>query len=115
MVLIGLLAAVPPGGDYISGWKLLPALLIMLLWLRLLTWADKDAVASHLPREGLNSGFLGGVVLAYLAFFLIPSFPLGLLALLLIAGVEIGVYLAMRHKTVGLKDLKTEIKGVFSG
>lgn len=115
MDLIGLLAAVPPGGDYISIWKLLPALLILLLWLRLLTWADKDAVAAHLPRESLNSGLLAGVVVAYLAFFLIPSFILGFLAILLVIAIEVGVYLAMRHKTVGIKDLKTEIKGVFSG
>jgi type II secretory ATPase GspE/PulE/Tfp pilus assembly ATPase PilB-like protein len=115
MDLIGLLAATPPGGDYISIWKLLPALLILLLWLRLLTWADKDAVAAHLPREGLNSGLLAGVVVAFLAFFLIPSFILGFLAILLIVGAEVGVYLLMRKKTVGLKDLKSEIKGAFSG
>jgi len=45
-----LAAAQIAGGGYVSIIKILPALLMLLLWAKLLTWADKDAVAAHLPR-----------------------------------------------------------------
>ncbi len=41
-------------GGYVSIVKSALPLLMLLLWARMLTWADKDAVYAHLPRIPLN-------------------------------------------------------------
>jgi type II secretory ATPase GspE/PulE/Tfp pilus assembly ATPase PilB-like protein len=109
MGLMHVMAAVN-GGGYLSTLKLLPALLILLVWGRLLTWADQDAEAAHLPRIGLNVGFLGGFIVAFFLFLYLPGFLFGLAAMILISGVEAGVYLHMRNKVTGLGDLKKQFK-----
>ena len=73
MGLNALLGAIQ-GGDYISGVKLVPPLIVLLIWARLLTWADKDAVDAHLPRVPLNISFLGGLIVAFALFFLASEF-----------------------------------------
>jgi type II secretory ATPase GspE/PulE/Tfp pilus assembly ATPase PilB-like protein len=110
-----LAAAQVPGGGYVSIVKVVPALLILLVWARLLTWADKDAVAAHLPRTSLNIGMMTGLVIAYAAFFLIPFYFIGLLVLLLIAGGEGAVYAHMRNQEVGLKDLRRQFDNWLKG
>lgn len=115
MVVTALLAAAPAGGGYINPIKLIVALVLLFVWLRLLNWADKDAPVSHLPRESLNSAFVAGLALAFGLFFLVPNFLLGLLAIFCVFGIEVGVYLYLRHQKVGLKDLKGELQGAFKG
>jgi type II secretory ATPase GspE/PulE/Tfp pilus assembly ATPase PilB-like protein len=95
-------------GGYVSIVKSVLALLVLLVWARMLTWADKDAVDAHLPRIPLNSANLGGLVVAYAAFFFLPTFILPFIFLLLVAGAEVGVYLQMRKKVVGLGDLRKQ-------
>jgi general secretion pathway protein E len=95
-------------GGYVSIVKSILALLVLLVWCRLLTWADKDAVDAHLPRIPLNGANLGGLVLAYGVFFLAPTFILPFLVLLVLGFAEAGVYLQMRKKVVGLGDLKKQ-------
>lgn len=107
------LAAVEMGG-YISPWKIIPFVLIVLIWAKLLAWADKDAVAAHMPRENINIGLLAGLIIGSALFFLMPSFWIALPALLVMFGIDIGVYLSLRNAKVGLKDLKGEIKEAFS-
>lgn len=101
------LAEVQVGG-YISFWLVIPVLLVLLLWTRLLTWVDKDAPAAHLPRTALNSGFVGGMIAAFFLFFAVPGFLVAFPILLLVMIVEIAVYLGLRHKNVGLGDLKDQ-------
>lgn len=103
------LAAVQPGG-YISTLKVIPVLIILLVWARLMTWADKDAVDAHLPRISLNMSFLGGLVLAFALFFYLTPFIVAFLALIVILGIEAGIYLHLRNKMVGLADLKKQFK-----
>ncbi|HET6247815.1 MAG TPA: ATPase, T2SS/T4P/T4SS family [Tepidisphaeraceae bacterium] len=98
------------GGGYISTLKVIPILIVLLAWARLLTWADVDAQAAHLPRTVLNLGNLSGLVVAFALFFLLPTFILAFLALIIVAGAEAGVYLALRNKRVGLKDLNKQFK-----
>src|SRR5436305_9907390 len=98
------------GGGYLSTLKILPALLILLVWARLMTWADKDAEAAHLPRIPLNLSFLSGLIVAYGLFFYLPGFLFGLAALILISGIECGVYLHLRSKVTGLGDLQKQFK-----
>lgn len=107
MGLSALLGAIQ-GGDYINAFKLIPPLLILFVWARLLTWADKDAVDAHLPRVPLNLSFLGGFVLAFALFFLLPNFWIAFAVLLLLFGAEIGAYLHIRRKNVGLGDLRKQ-------
>ena len=100
-----------PTGDYVSGLKVIPVVIVVLAWARLLTWADKDALAAHMPREKINSGLLGGLVVGFFAFLAIPNFWLALPALLAVAGVEAIVYLQMRKARVGSNaDLKDEFR-----
>ena len=102
------LGAIEVGG-YVSAWAAVAAFLLLLIWARVLTWMDKDATPAYLPRQAVNSGYLGLGLLGFLAFFLMPGFWLALviLSLCVIAG-PVG-YLIWRNQTVGLKDLKVQL------
>jgi type II secretory ATPase GspE/PulE/Tfp pilus assembly ATPase PilB-like protein len=106
------LAALETGG-YVNLFKLLPVLILLFAWARMLTWADKDAIAAHLPREPLMAGlFLAGLA-GFAAFFILPNFWIALGAL---GGVLLGTaatYLALRNKQVGLGDLKKDMGKAF--
>ena len=108
MGAIHLLAAASdvPVGGYVNLIKLVPAVLVLLLWARFLTWADKDAVAAHMPRVPLNMGMMGGMVVAYALFFLLPFYIVTFPLLIIVLGIEIGAYAVIRKQTVGLSDLK---------
>ena len=68
-----LIAAVEFGG-YINPFKVLPVVVLLLIFARLITWIDKDADAAHLPREMVNTGvFLAGLA-GFVAFFFLPNF-----------------------------------------
>jgi type II secretory ATPase GspE/PulE/Tfp pilus assembly ATPase PilB-like protein len=102
-------------GDWVSWWKSLPFLAVFLLWLRLITWADKDSQDAHLPRMAVNLASTGVLVLALLLVLVLPNFALALLAfvgLLLVSGMG---YLFARHQTVGLADLSKDIKNALKG
>src|SRR6476620_6173518 len=102
------IVAVSEGGGYISIVKVLPPLIVLAIWGRLLTWADKDAVDAHLPRIGFNVGFLSGLVLAFGLFFFLPTFLIAFSALVFVMVAEVATYLVMRHQKVGLQDLKEQ-------
>ena len=110
-----LLAAVVPAGGYISIWKVLPVVVLLLLWARLLTWADKDAEAAYLPRETLNCANFGGMIVAFGLFLFIPNFWAAFGALLLLFSTEAGIYLSLRNKKCGLADLKDDFKNMMKG
>ncbi|HMB96350.1 MAG TPA: hypothetical protein VKK61_09950, partial [Tepidisphaeraceae bacterium] len=97
-------------GWYINLWKILPLLVLVLIWAKLMTWADKDAVAAHLPRTALNSGFLAGMILAFALFLALPGFAVAIGAFVLVMAVEIAVYLMLRNQKVGLADLSKQFK-----
>jgi type II secretory ATPase GspE/PulE/Tfp pilus assembly ATPase PilB-like protein len=107
------LAAVE-GGGYLNVWKMIPLLIMLLVWTRMLTWIDKDAENAYLPREALNGGFIGGAVLAFALFFILPNFWVCFGILMFIFLAEIGVYLGVRHSKVGLADLKDSLRGSFT-
>jgi type II secretory ATPase GspE/PulE/Tfp pilus assembly ATPase PilB-like protein len=107
MALDPIVAAVE-GGGYVSLLKLIPAVLVLAAWARLLTWVDKDAEATHLPRVALNISFLTGMVLAFALFFFLPTFIIAFAALLFLFAAEAGTYLILRQQKVGLKDLNEQ-------
>ena len=108
MALDPIVAAAIEGGGYVSLLKVIPVVLVLAVWGRMLTWADKDAEDAHLPRTALNISFLCGLVLAFALFFFLPTFIIALAALLLVFAAEAGTYLIMRQQKVGLKDLKQQ-------
>jgi type II secretory ATPase GspE/PulE/Tfp pilus assembly ATPase PilB-like protein len=109
MVVLDQLIAVQTGG-YISTIKVVPVIIVLLVWTKLLAWTDEDAQAAHLPRTGLHLLNMSGLVVAFALFFVLPTFILSFLALLVVGGAEAGIYLSLRQKKVGLKDLNKQFK-----
>src|SRR5437762_7389967 len=104
-----LLAAVEVG-QYVSIWKILVLLVFLLIWARLMTWMDKDAIDAHLPRLMLNSIQMLLAVVGLVMFVLLPAYVVAISALVLAFVAGVGVYLGMRHQKVGLADLSKTFK-----
>jgi type II secretory ATPase GspE/PulE/Tfp pilus assembly ATPase PilB-like protein len=103
-------AAELPYGGYLAWWPLIPLLIILLFWARLLTWIDKDCKKALLPREMLGIGNVGGMALAVLLFFFLPGGPgLAIAAVAVVFLIEMGVYLGLRGSKIGLADLQEEL------
>lgn len=111
----GVLAAVVETGGYINILKLVPLLLLLLVWAKLMTWVDKDTVAAQLPRELMNTILFFAGVAGFLAFFILPNTLLAYGVLVFILLASAGTYLVIRHQQVGLKDLKKELQGLLGG
>src|SRR5688572_11277380 len=105
-----LIAQTVPVGEYVSVWKVLPVLVLFLIWARLLTWIDKDAPEVLLPRDMINTGMILGLVAGLALFLILPGFLVAFAVLFLIMVIEIGAYLGMRNSKVGLGDLTTKFK-----
>jgi type II secretory ATPase GspE/PulE/Tfp pilus assembly ATPase PilB-like protein len=120
MHLMHLMADVQVGA-YINLWKLLPVLILLLIWARLLTWMDKDAIDAHLPRQILNSIEIAILILGLLVFLFIPlgSYLVGLAVFVFAFVLGLAIYLGLRHQKVGLGDLSKQfnawIKGIGKG
>src|SRR5438132_837740 len=95
--VLGAAATAVPAGDYVSWWKTVPVIILLLLWGRLVTWIDKDSQAVMLPRIPLNVANMLGAVLALFLFFILPGFIVGMLVLIVILGAEAGAYFTMRN------------------
>jgi general secretion pathway protein E len=102
-------AADLPYGSYLAWWPLIPLLIILLFWARLLTWIDKDCAKALLPREMLGIANVGGMFLGVLLFYFLPGPGLAIAALGVIFLIEIGVYLGIRGNKIGLADLSEEL------
>lgn len=105
-----MLAVSMPVGQYLNGLKVIPLVLVLLVWARALSWADKDTEAARMPRDIINTFMMAGFILAFALFIFLPSFIIAFLALIAVAGVEAGVYLQMRKASVGLADLRGDFK-----
>ncbi len=109
-----LIAQTVPVGEYISVWKVLPVLILLLIWARLLTWMDKDAPTVLLPRDLINSGMILGLIAGFGLFLMLPGFVVAFAVLFLIMAIEAGVYLGWRNSKAGLGDLQAQFKGWIS-
>lgn len=94
-----LLVAIEYGG-YISAVKFVIFLVVYFLWLMLIGWSSKDARAVE-----TNVGLWIGVLLAagaagLMLWWMIPIFPVGLLAFLLVAGSAALAYVKHRNARV---------------
>ena len=63
-----------PPGDHSNGFKCTPVVVGRIVWLRLMTWVDKDTRNNNMPRDRINSGLMAGVVVAFAAFLFLPGF-----------------------------------------
>ncbi len=102
-------------GNYINGFKLLPIVLVTIVWFKLMTWVDKDAKTAYIPRETANLINLSGWALAMIVMLFMPNYWAALAVFLFFFAAEIGYYLIWRNNTVGLKDLSKEIKNAIRG
>ena len=103
-MVLNMLAAAPTvaTGGYVDGLKVIPVVVVLLIWLRLLTWVDKDTLAQNMARDQINSGLMAGVGRGRgPVFFLLPNFFLAFGVLVAAAAVEAGVYLQVRKQKVG--------------
>lgn len=105
-----LIAQTVPVGEYVSVWKVLPVLVLLLIWARLLTWIDKDAPTVLLPRDLINTGMILGFIAAFALCLILPGFIVAFAVMLLIMVIEIGVYLGWRNSKAGLGDLQQQFK-----
>ena len=95
-------------GNFINGFKLLPIAVIGLVWVWLITWADKDTLVARMPRETINAINLGGFVVATVVMLLLPNFWAAIGIFIFFFAAEVGTYLVWRNNTVGLSDLKDQ-------
>jgi type II secretory ATPase GspE/PulE/Tfp pilus assembly ATPase PilB-like protein len=102
-------------GFYINPWKLIPAVVLLLILARVMTWADKDSDVAHLPRVPVNLGMMGLAILGFALFFFIPNFLIASLALFFIVALAGGGYVGLRASQVGTKDLKKQFSDWLGG
>src|SRR3954465_14049549 len=118
MHLTPLLMATIEVGQYVSVWKILPVVVIILIWARLLTWMDKAPIDAPLPRQMLNTIELGLLIAGFFLFLFLPVFVVALAVLLTLFVVGVALYLILRHQKVGLGDLNKQfsdwLHGLFS-
>jgi len=100
-------------GSYVNAWKVLPVVLVLFVWAKLLSWVDKDSPRAHLPREALNMGLLGTLIVAFFLFIFVPNFLLSFGVFFFLFVASVGAYLMVRSQKVGLADLKDEMKNMF--
>lgn len=97
-------------GSYINGFKLLPFALLSLVWLKLMTWADKDADNARLPRETVGVMNLGLWLVGLGLAVLMPSFWAAVPVFLFFLAANAVAYLMWRKKSVGLGDLSKQFE-----
>ncbi|MBN1505580.1 MAG: Flp pilus assembly complex ATPase component TadA [Sedimentisphaerales bacterium] len=87
-------------GGYLSAVKLVVFLVLYFLWILLIGWASKDTKAVD-TKVGLWMGILLGAGAAgILLWWLIPIFPVGLLAFVAVGGASAMVYVKHRNTRV---------------
>ncbi|MGA2582726.1 MAG: ATPase, T2SS/T4P/T4SS family [Tepidisphaeraceae bacterium] len=100
---------------YLNPYKAGALVVILLIWVKLLAWVDKDAPVARMPREIVNSGMFLALAVGYVLFFFMPQFSVALSSLLGCFVLSIGTYIGIRAKTVGLSDLKLELINWWNG
>ena len=102
-------------GPYLTWWKLIPFLLVLLIWMRILTWIDKDVKPiTTLPREGVNAGMTLSLLLGVIAFLWLPGFGIAFGVFMALMVASLGAYVGIRSSKVGLADLKDSLIAEFS-
>jgi len=92
-------------GQYLNAWKAIPLVVMLLVWGRLITWADKDSVKVHLPRVVMNIMQMATGIAGFFLFFVLPNFWIASSAMVVCVLAGTGAYFGMRAQKHGLGDL----------
>ena len=112
--MLSVVLALIPTGPYINGYALIPLVVILLIWARLMTWVDKDAPAVHLLRQIMNVVTFAGMAIGVFVYLFVPlTLWIDLSILVGVLLIDIGVYLGLRSQKVGLGDLTGQLKEMF--
>jgi type II secretory ATPase GspE/PulE/Tfp pilus assembly ATPase PilB-like protein len=111
---VAALAAIQFGG-YVNPFKVGGILVLLVVWVKLLAWIDKDSVAARLPRELVNTAMMGLLIAGYMLFLFLPGFGLAFGVLVGLFVVDVAGYLGMRSRTIGLGDLREQFADFWSG
>ena len=111
---VAALAAIQFGG-YVNPYKVGGILVLLVVWVKLLAWIDKDSVAARLPRELVNTAMMGLLIAGYLLFFFLPGFGPAFGVLIGLFVVDVAGYIGMRSRTIGLSDLKEQFADFWAG
>lgn len=95
-----LLSAVPEAGGYLSLVKILVMFALLLPWLWVSAWADKDTLQVHLPRSLWSPLMLGSGLVGLLIWLLLPFYLAGLGIYLVLVATVGGVYIVQRNNKV---------------
>src|SRR5688500_17864059 len=98
-----------PYGQYLLWWKMLPFVILFLVWTQLLLWMDKDTITARMPREIVNAGQWGLMIIAFIAALMLPMWIVSLSVFVFLFAVSIGGYLIWRNAVVGLADVPGQL------
>lgn len=87
-------------GFYLSLALFVPVLGLFFLWIWIARWVDDDSGGLKLRRDFWNGVVFAGGIAGFLLVLCLPNAFLGLPALLLAAGVPVGLYVAERNSHV---------------
>lgn len=87
-------------GFYLQFWKLLPVVLLFLLWAKTSYWVDDDSRGLKCNTEFWSSIILVAGGLGFLLIFCMPSFLLGFIVLMAAYGAPLGFYIHERNAKV---------------
>ena len=111
---VAALAAIQFGG-YVNPFKVGGILVLLVVWVKLLAWIDKDSVAAQLRAELVNTAMMGLLIAGYMLFLFLPGFGLAFGVLVGLFVVDVAGYLGMRSRTIGLGDLREQFADFWSG
>lgn len=119
--MTAILAALPDPTVGPPAVKLAVMVVLLVPWLALSVWANRDAKEVGLPQVLWSGAMLGGGLLGVLLWLIMPVFILGLLFFAVLAGGAVAAYIVVRNGKVepekrftlaqfleGLKSKKTQ-------
>jgi len=99
-----ILANVPEFGASAAAIKAVVLLVLLVPWLRLMPWVDKDATRLFRSATGWNAIVLGAGLVGVIAWLLMPFYLVGVLFYLVLAAGGIVAYAVYRDGRVDEKD-----------
>jgi type II secretory ATPase GspE/PulE/Tfp pilus assembly ATPase PilB-like protein len=94
------LAAIPEPGGYIAPWKIIVMVVLAAPWLRVCPWVQKDAIDVRAPKTLWSVATVGSGALGLLLWLVLPSFVVGLLLFVVLAGASLIGYVVYRNQQV---------------
>ncbi len=95
-----ILGAIPEPGGYFSIVKIAFIVALILPWLWVAPWINKDAVRVHTHQLLWSGSVLGAGALSVFIWLMVPWYALGLALYLVTVGAVVGTYVVYRNKRV---------------